>query len=97
MSESLGSRLPAALQGMQAAAGGRALPAEMSAWGPPLVLLARVHRCRKVGCMHWTSRNSRSAAATQQYSESSILHLHHIHWSAIETGCVQAAYLSFYA
>ncbi len=59
MPESFGFRLPAALQGMQAAAGGRALPAAMSAWGPPLVLLARVHRCRKLACMLWTSMNSR--------------------------------------
>ena len=32
-----------ALQGMQAEAG-RALPPHISEWGPPLVLLARVHR-----------------------------------------------------
>ena len=31
------------LQGMQAAAG-RALPVHISEWGPPLILLARVHR-----------------------------------------------------
>jgi hypothetical protein len=34
---------PLTLQGMQAEAG-RALPPHISEWGPPLVLLARVHR-----------------------------------------------------
>ena len=36
------------LQGMQAQAG-RALPPHISEWGPPLVLLARVHRCAPSG------------------------------------------------
>lgn len=41
--------------------------------------------------------SQKGAAATQLYSENSILNLHHVHWSVMETVSVQAAYLSFYA